>query len=149
MSTALAERPSLGNIDVRMSNYMAQAQQKWAVTPVDNAGGYLGSPFFKYHDRGHRSALSAATDNAELTVQSSFTRAPEQLWRFDQLADSSWRIIPKNIPNSKQSMVLTVLSSSSVTLEKYDSTSDAPSLAPQDSLNRKLHKLRLAAKGNP
>ena len=66
-------------------------------------------------------------------MQSSFTGAPEQLWRFDQLADGSWRIMPKNIPNSKQSMVLTVLGSGSVTLEKYDSTSDTRALAPQDS----------------
>ena len=36
-----------GNIDVRMANYLCQAQQKWTVTPVANAGGYPGSPYFK------------------------------------------------------------------------------------------------------
>jgi arabinan endo-1,5-alpha-L-arabinosidase len=122
-ATDVAKNWPTGNIDVRMSNYMAQAQQKWAVTPVDNAGGYPGSPYFKITIAGTDRAL-AATDNAELTVQSSFTGAPEQLWRFDQLADGSWRIMPKDIPNSKQPMVLTVLGSGSVTLEKYDSASD-------------------------
>jgi hypothetical protein len=36
-----------GNIDARMANYMCQAQQKWAITAVANAGGYPGSPYFK------------------------------------------------------------------------------------------------------
>src|SRR6185436_3274348 len=29
-----------GNVDVRMGNYMCQAQQKWTIEPVTNAGGY-------------------------------------------------------------------------------------------------------------
>ena len=32
-----------GSCRVRMSPYMVQAQQQWAVTPVANAGGYPGS----------------------------------------------------------------------------------------------------------
>ena len=36
-----------GNIDVRLANYLIQAQQKWNVAPAPDAGGYLGSPFFK------------------------------------------------------------------------------------------------------
>lgn len=112
-----------GNIDIRMSNYMAQAQQKWAVTPVDNAGGYPGSPYFKITIAGTDRALTA-TDNAELTAQPSFTGGPEQLWRFDQLADGSWRIMPKAIPNAKQPMALTILGSGSATLERFDPSSD-------------------------
>ena len=42
-----------GNIDVRMANYMVQAQQKWTVTAVTNAGGYPGSPYFKITIAGH------------------------------------------------------------------------------------------------
>jgi arabinan endo-1,5-alpha-L-arabinosidase len=110
-------------MDIRMSNYMAQAQQKWAVTPVDNAGGYPGSPYFKITIAGTDHALTA-TDNAELTVQPTFTGAPEQLWRFDQLADGTWRIMPKSIPNSKQPLTLTVLGSGFASLEKFDPSSD-------------------------
>ena len=84
-----------------MANYMCQAQQKWAVTPVANAGGYPGSPYFKITIAGTDRTL-AATEDAELVVLPAFTGAPEQLWRFDQLADGSWRIMPKSVPNSKE-----------------------------------------------
>ena len=34
-----------GNVEVRMANYLVQAQQKWAIKAVPDAGGYLpGSP---------------------------------------------------------------------------------------------------------
>ena len=42
-----------GNVDVRMANYLCQAQQKWAITAVPNGGGYPGSPYFKITDRRH------------------------------------------------------------------------------------------------
>lgn len=35
-----------GPVDLRMSAYVVQAQQKWTITPA-NAGGYPGSPYFK------------------------------------------------------------------------------------------------------
>src|SRR5215472_15052860 len=35
-----------GTVDTRMANYLCQAQQKWTMTAVANAGGYLGSPYF-------------------------------------------------------------------------------------------------------
>src|SRR5579871_6390151 len=56
-----------GNIDVRMGNYMLQAQQKWTITPVLNAGGYPGSPYFKITIAGTDRAL-AATPEAELVA---------------------------------------------------------------------------------
>ena len=90
-----------GNIDARMANYLCQAQQKWAITAVPNAGGYPGSPYFKITIAGTDRAL-AATADAELVVLPAFTGGPEQLWRMDQLADGSWRIMPKSIPNSKE-----------------------------------------------
>ena len=48
-----------GAVDVRMSPYMVQAQQKWAITPVANAGGYPGSPYFKITIAGTDRALAA------------------------------------------------------------------------------------------
>lgn len=113
----------LGKIDARMSNYLCQAQQKWAIAAVPNAGGYPGSPYFKITIAGTDRAL-AATEDAELVVLPAFTGGPEQLWRLDQLADGSWRIMPKAIPNSKTPMALSAVGSSFATLARFDPASD-------------------------
>jgi len=113
----------VGNIDVRMANYLLQAQQKWAITPVANAGGYLGSPYFRITIAGTDRALAASGD-AELVVLPAFTGGPEQLWRIDQLADSAWRIMPKSVPNSRQPLVLSAVGSGFATLAKFDPGSD-------------------------
>jgi arabinan endo-1,5-alpha-L-arabinosidase len=112
-----------GNIDTRMANYMLQAQQTWSIAPVPNAGGYLGSPYFKITIAGTDRALEATAD-AELVVAPSFTGAPEQLWRLDQLADGSWRIMPKLVPNSKQPYALSAIGASFATLSKFDPKSE-------------------------
>jgi arabinan endo-1,5-alpha-L-arabinosidase len=112
-----------GNIDLRLSNYMIQAQQKWTIAPVANAGGYPGSPYFKITIAGTDRAL-AATDDAELVAVPAFTGAPEQLWRIDQLADGTYRIMPKAIPNSREPLALSAVGSSFATLAKFDSKSD-------------------------
>ena len=51
-----------GPVDVRMAPYMLQAQQKWTITPVANAGGYPGSPYFKITIAGTDRALAATAD---------------------------------------------------------------------------------------
>lgn len=112
-----------GNIDVRMSNYMCQAQQKWTIEAVANAGGYLGAPYFKITVAGTTRTL-AATEGGELVALPEFTGGPEQLWRFDQLADGSWRIMPKAIPNSNEPLVLSAVGSSFATLAKFDPMSE-------------------------
>ena len=112
-----------GNVDVRMANYLCQAQQKWAITPVANAGGYPGSPYFKIAIAGTDRAL-AASEDAELVVLPAFTGGQEQLWRLDQLADGSWRIMSKSVPNSKDALVLSAVGSSFATLAKFDPKSD-------------------------
>jgi arabinan endo-1,5-alpha-L-arabinosidase len=109
-----------------MANYMCQAQQKWTIEPVANAahaGGYLGAPYFKITIAGTHRTL-AATEGAELVALPAFTGGPEQLWRFDQLADSSWRIMPKAVPNSKEPLVLSAVGSSFATLAKFDPKSE-------------------------
>ena len=108
-----------GNADVRMSNFLSQAQQKWTITPVANAGGYPGSPYFKIVIAGTNRAL-AATAEAELIALPAFTSAPEQLWRIDELADGSWRIMPKSVPGSKEALALSAIGSSFATLSKFD-----------------------------
>ncbi|MEW6125991.1 MAG: family 43 glycosylhydrolase [Acidobacteriota bacterium] len=108
-----------GNIDARLANYLCQAQQKWTIEPVTSVGGYLGSPYFKITIAGTNRTL-AATDGAELVVLPGFTGGPEQLWRFDQLADGSWRISPKAILNAKTPLVLSAVGSSFATLVRFD-----------------------------
>lgn len=108
-----------GNLDVRMGNYMCQAQQKWTIEPVANSGGTLGAPYFKITIAGTTRILTA-TESCELVVLPAFTGGPEQLWRFDQLADSSWRISPKATPNTKEPFALSAVGSSFATLARYD-----------------------------
>ncbi len=112
-----------GAVPTRMANYLVQAQQKWAISPAPNGGGYPGSPYFKITIAGTDRTL-AATADAELSVLPAYTGAPEQLWRFDQLADGSWRIMPKSVPNSRDAMALTAIGASSATLEKFDPSSN-------------------------
>jgi arabinan endo-1,5-alpha-L-arabinosidase len=112
-----------GNIDTRMSNYMLQAQQKWTIAPVPNAGGYPGSPYFKILIAGTERAL-AATEDAELVAVPAFTGAPEQLWRIEQLTDGTHRIMPKTVPNSTEPLALSAVGSSFATLAKFDPKSD-------------------------
>ena len=112
-----------GNIDIRLSNYMIQAQQKWTIAPVPSAGGYPGSPYFKITIAGTDRAL-AATNDAELVAVPAFTGAPEQLWRIEQLTDGNYRIMPKAVPNSKESLALSAVGSSFATLAKFDPKSD-------------------------
>ena len=88
-----------------------------------DAGGYLGSPYFKITIAGTNRTL-AATNDAELVIVPSFNGAPEELWRLDQLADGSWRIMPKSIPNAAQPLALSAVGSSFATLSKFDPSSD-------------------------
>ncbi len=113
----------VGNVEVRMANYLLQAQQKWAITPVANAGGYPGAPYFKIAIAGTDRTLAAA-EGAELITLPAFTGAAEQLWRIEQLPDGSWRLMPKSIPGSTEPMALSAVGSSFATLAKFDPASD-------------------------
>ena len=112
-----------GDIDLRMANYMGQAQEHWTITPVPDAGGYLGSPYFKITIAGTDRALAITKDN-ELTTLPAFTGAHEQLWRLDQLTDGTWRILPKAASESKEPLTLSAVGSSFATLKKFDPDSD-------------------------
>jgi arabinan endo-1,5-alpha-L-arabinosidase len=112
-----------GPVDVRMSPYMLQAQQKWTVTPVANAGGYPGSPYFKITIAGTDRALTATEDH-ELVVLAAFSGRPEQLWRIDQLTDGTYRVMPKTTPNAQEPLVLSAVGSSMPTLARFTPDSD-------------------------
>lgn len=112
-----------GNIPVKLGDYMFRPHQKWTISPVADAGGYLGGPYYKIVIAGTGRAL-AATADAELITVPTFTGAYEQLWRIDELTDGTYRIMPKAIPNSKEQYALVSSGDSTPTLAKFDMSSD-------------------------
>jgi arabinan endo-1,5-alpha-L-arabinosidase len=112
-----------GNIGVRIGDYLNRPHQKWLVAPVANVGGSPGAPYYKIIIAGTDRAL-AATAEAEVTTVPSFTGAPEQLWRIDQLIDGTYRIMPKVVPNSKEQLALIAIGNSTPSLGKFDPKSD-------------------------
>ena len=115
-----------GDIPARIGDYMFRPHQKWTITAVPEAGGYLSNPYFKITIEGTNRAL-AATDNTEVTTVPEFTGADEQLWRIEQLTDGTFRIMPKVIPGRKginTKFVLYSAGDSTPTLAEYDFNSD-------------------------
>jgi len=112
-----------GAADARLSPYLLQAQQKWSVTVVTNAGGYPGSPYFRISVAGTERTLTATADG-ELTVLPAFTGDSEQLWRIDQLADATYRLMPKAVRGGNAPMALSAIGGSSPTLERVDANTD-------------------------
>lgn len=112
-----------GNIDTRIGDYMIRPHQKWSITAVTNAGGYLGSPYFKITIAETERAL-AATEDGEVVTVPAFSGKPEELWRIDQLIDGTYRIMPKAVPNSKEPLALTAVGLSTPSLVKFDPKSD-------------------------
>ena len=115
-----------GNIPVRCSDYMFRPHQLWTITPVAEAGGYLGGPYYKMVIAGTNRALAATADK-ELTTVPQFTGADEQLWRIEQLTDGTYRIMPKRLPGKtalNTRYVLYSAADSTPTLAEYDYKSD-------------------------
>lgn len=112
-----------GNTDVRIGDYMFRPHQKWTITAAPNAGGYLGAPFYKIVIAGTERAL-AATKEGELISVPKFTGAAEQLWRIDQLIDGTYRIMPKEVPDSNEKLALVSSGDSTPTLAKFDMNTD-------------------------
>lgn len=113
----------VGGVGIRLANYLCQAQQKWTVAPVANAGGYPGSPYFKITLGGTERTLAADQDG-ELIALPAFTGGPEQLWRLDPLADGTWRVMPKSASTGKEALALSAVGGSFATLSKFDPASD-------------------------
>ncbi len=112
-----------GNVDIRLANFLDQAQQKWTVSAVTNAGGHLGSPYFKINVAGTERALAAGEDGELVTVPA-FTGAAEQLWQIDQFTDGTWRIMPKSVPDTREPLALCAIGNSFATLSKVDPSGD-------------------------
>jgi arabinan endo-1,5-alpha-L-arabinosidase len=112
-----------GNTGVRIGDYMGRPHQKWTITAAPDSSGTLGTPYYKIVIAGTDRAL-AATADAEVITVPSFTGAPEQLWRIDQLTDGTYRIMPKVVPNSNEKLALISSGDSTPTLGKFDMNSD-------------------------
>jgi arabinan endo-1,5-alpha-L-arabinosidase len=112
-----------GNIGARIGDYMGRPHQKWTITDAPDTTGYLGGPYYKITIAGTERAL-AATANAEVITVPTFTGAPEQLWRIDQLTDGTYRIMPKVVPDSNKKLTLVSSGDSTPTLAEFDMNSD-------------------------
>ena len=115
-----------GEIPARTGDWMNRPHQRWAITAVPEAGGYLGGQYYKICIEGTERVLAAA-EGAEVVTVPAFTGAPEQLWRIEQLTDGTFRIMPKAVPGATSDQPCYVLSSaadSTPTLAPYDFSSD-------------------------
>ena len=70
-----------GEIGVRANDYMFRPHQRWTITAVPDAGGYLGFPYYKIEIEGTHRALAATADGELITVPA-YSGADEQLWRI-------------------------------------------------------------------
>jgi arabinan endo-1,5-alpha-L-arabinosidase len=57
-------------------------------------------------------------------VLPAFTGGPEQLWRLDQLADGTYRVMVKAVPAASQPLALSAVGSSMPTLAPFNAGSD-------------------------
>lgn len=112
-----------GDIPVRIGDWMNRPHQRWVITAVPEAGGYLGGQYYKIQIEGTGRVLAAAEDAEVITVPA-FTGASEQLWRIEQLTDGTYRIMPKSIPGCDRQYVLTSVADSTPSLAAYDYDSD-------------------------
>ena len=110
-------------IDVRIGDWMNRPHQRWSITAVPEAGGYLGGQYYKIAIEGTDRVLAAAA-GAELVTVPAFTGSAEQLWRIEQLVDGSYRIMPKAVPGSDSQYVLTSVADSTPSLAEFDPQSD-------------------------
>lgn len=112
-----------GEIPARVGDWMNRPHQRWVITAVPEAGGYLGGQYYRIQIEGTQKSLAAA-EGAEVVVVPEYTGAPEQLWRIEQLIDGSYRIMPKAVPGCDCQYVLTSIADSTPTLAKWDFNSD-------------------------
>lgn len=112
-----------GDIPVRIGDWMNRPHQRWVITAVPEAGGYLGGQYYKIQIEGTGRVLAAAEDAEVITVPA-FTGASEQLWRIEQLTDGTYRIMAKSIPGCDRQYVLTSVADSTPSLAAYDYDSD-------------------------
>ena len=103
---------------------MLQAQQKWTIAPVAERRRLSRVAISSGSRSRAPNARSPRRRIGELVVLPAFTGAPEQLWRIDQLADGTYRLMPKAVPDATEPLALSAVGSSMPTLARFDPASD-------------------------
>ena len=98
---------------------MNRPHQRWTLTVVPEAGGYLGGQYYKIQIEGTEKTLTA-TEDIDVKVAPEYTGADSQLWRIEQCVDGTYRIMPKSNPG----YVLSSPADSTPSLSKWDFNSD-------------------------
>lgn len=108
-----------GEIPARVGDWMNRPHQRWTLTVVPEAGGYVGGQYYKIQIEGTDKTLSATADT-DVVVAPAYTGSDDQLWRIEQAVDGTYRVMPKSVPG----YVLTSIADSTPTLTKWDADSD-------------------------
>ena len=108
-----------GDIPARIGDWMNRPHQRWTLTVVPEAGGYVGGQYYKIQIEGTEKTLTA-TEDIDVKVAPEYTGADSQLWRIEQCTDGSYRIMPKSNPG----YVLSSPADSTPSLAKWDFSSD-------------------------
>lgn len=108
-----------GDIAARIGDWMNRPHQRWTLTVVPEAGGYLGGQYYKIQIEGTDKTLTA-TEDIDVKVAPEYTGADSQLWRIEQCVDGTYRIMPKSNPG----YVLSSPADSTPSLAKWDFNSD-------------------------
>ena len=108
-----------GDIAARIGDWMNRPHQRWTLTVVPEAGGYLGGQYYKIQIEGTEKTLTA-TEDIDVKVAPEYTGADSQLWRIEQCVDGTYRIMPKSNPG----YVLSSPADSTPSLAKWDFNSD-------------------------
>ena len=108
-----------GDIAARIGDWMNRPHQRWTLTVVPEAGGYLGGQYYKIQIEGTEKTLTA-TEDIDVKVAPEYTGADSQLWRIEQCIDGTYRIMPKSNPG----YVLSSPADSTPSLAKWFFNSD-------------------------
>ena len=108
-----------GDIAARIGDWMNRPHQRWTLTVVPEAGGYVGGQYYKIQIEGTEKTLTA-TEDIDVKVAPEYTGADSQLWRIEQCVDGTYRIMPKSNPG----YVLSSPADSTPSLAKWDFNSD-------------------------
>jgi arabinan endo-1,5-alpha-L-arabinosidase len=113
-----------GPIAVDLGDYMIRPHQQWTITPMAEAGGAFGAPYYRIGIAGTERVLAATPENT-VVAQPAFTGAAEQLWRIDQLTDGTYRIMPKQPLGMKETLALVAIGASTPVLAPFNPADDS------------------------
>lgn len=113
-----------GRIAVDLGDYMIRAHQQWTITPVPEAGGAMGTPYYTIAIAGTGRVLAASPDKT-VVAKPAFTGAADQLWRIDQLTDGTYRIMPKQPLDAREPLALVAIGASTPILAPFKPGDDS------------------------